>query len=252
LYKGQDILQTYTIIREKESIRSVFGYDYQGVNKANGNTLYRKADGTMIQGNIANSTYYGYDPANPGTLGTATSLAASDRRIFGPSLPTYFGGINTRLEYKGFDLNIMSRFSGGNYIMNRTRDDLMNQNFTNNSVEILGRWQSADKPGDGWTPKLWFGNTNFIHRSGETSGRFVEKGDFFKISNIVLGYSLPKNILGKVGIENLRIFASGQELFMFTKYKGLDPEAEGRVDNGIDYNTNPRQKVITFGLNLTL
>lgn len=254
LYNHQDINLTYTIIRENESIRSIFGYDYRGVNAANGNPIYAKADGTLIQGNIAaNTSYYIYNPDNPSVLGAASSLAAADRKILGPSLPTFFGGVNTKLAFMGFDFAVMARFSGGNYIMNKTRDDLTNQNFTNNSAEILGRWQSADKPGDGWTPKLWFGNTNFINKSGETNSRFVEKGDFFKISTIVLGYTLPKNIVGKAGIDNLRVYVQGQELFMFTKYTGLDPEGEGRagVDTGVDYNGTPRQSVISAGLNIT-
>ena len=144
---------------------------------------------------------------------------------------------------------MMFRFSGGNYIMNRTRDDLNQHSFTNNSTEILGRWQSAAEPGDGWTPRLWAQGGNFINTTDQTNGRFVEKADFFKLQNLSLGYTLPTELVGKVGITGLRIFAQAQELFMLTGYTGIDPEME---NGGVDYNLTPRMRTITFGINLTL
>lgn len=251
LVEGQtEIAETYTVIRIGESIRSIYGYDYVGVNKANGYPIYRKTDGSLVQGDIPSSSYKVYNPANPGDVSTAATLsAATDKKIFGPSLPTFFGAVNSRLTYMGFDFSVMFRFSGGNYIMNRTRDDLLQHSFTNNSREILGRWKSESEPGDGWTPKLWYQGGNFINISNQTNGRFVEKGDFLKLQNIVLGYTLPKSLIGKIGIQNLRVFIQGQDLWMSTKYTGIDPEMES---NGVDFNGTPRQRVTTVGINLTL
>jgi len=129
------------------------------------------------------------------------------------------------------------------------RMDLLNQKFHNNSTEILGRWQSADKPGDGWTPRLWYGGDTFVNLTDNTSTRWMEEGDFLKLQNLTIGYSLPKSLLNKLGIQNLRIFAQGQDLLMFTKYTGIDPEME--VD-GVDFNGTPRQQVVTFGINFKL
>jgi TonB-linked SusC/RagA family outer membrane protein len=251
LVEGQtEILQDYTVIRIGESIRSIYGYDYQGVNMANGYPIYKKSDGTLVQGDIPTSTYKVYDPANPKDVSKAATLSsATDKKIFGPSLPTYFGAVNTRLTYAGFDFSLMFRFSGGNYVMNRNRDDLTQHSFTNNSREILGRWKSETEPGDGWTPKLWYQGGNFINISNQTNGRFVEKGDFVKLQNLVIGYTLPKTVLDRIKIENLRIFAQGQDLWMGTKYTGIDPEMES---NGVDFNGTPRQRVVSIGLNLTL
>jgi len=252
LLEGQtEILpDNYTIIRVGESIRSIYGYDYVGVNKANGNPIYRKSDGSLVQGNIPTSNYKVYNPENPADIATAATLSsATDKKIFGPSLPTWFGAVNTKLTYAGFDFNMMFRFSGGNYIMNRTRDDLTQHSFTNNSREILGRWKSEAEPGDGWTPKLWYQGGNFINISNQTNGRFVEKADFIKLQNLVIGYTLPKSLLNRLKIENLRIFAQGQDLWMGTNYTGIDPEME---NGGVDFNGTPRQRVFTMGLNLTL
>ena len=252
LLEGQEQIlpDNYTIIKIGESIRAIYGYDYQGVNMANGYPIYRKTDGSLVQGDIPSSSYKVYDPANPKDVSKAASLSsATDKKIFGPSLPTWFGAVSSKFVYAGFDFNIMFRFSGGNYIMNRTRDDLTQHSFTNNSREILGRWKSEAEPGDGWTPKLWYQGGNFINISNQTNGRFVEKGDFIKLQNIVIGYTLPKQLLNRINIENIRVFAQGQDLWMGTKYTGIDPEMES---NGVDFNGTPRQRVFTLGLNLTL
>lgn len=247
LVDHQDIIQTYTIIREGESIRSLFGYDYQGVNAANGNPIYRKADGTLVQGNIPTSNYKVYDPKNPTDISVASSLVSADRKLLGTTIPTYFGSVGLKADYKGFDLNVMFRYSGGNYVMNRTRMDLMNQKFQNNSTEILGRWQSTANPGDGWTPRLWYAGDTFVNLTDNTSTRWIEKGNYIKLQTITLGYTLPKPLLSKIGLQHLRIFAQGQDLLMITDYTGIDPEMES---GGVDFNGTPRQSVVTFGLNL--
>ena len=249
LVNHQDIINTYTIVRENESFNTLFGYDYVGVNMSNGNPIFRKADGSLVQGNIPTSTYKVYDPANPTDISVASSLVSADRKLLGSTIPTYFGSFGAKAEFKGFDFNVMFRYSGGNYVMNRTRNDLMNQKFQNNSTEILGRWQSVDKPGDGWTPRLYYASDAFINMDNNSSTRWIEKGNFVKLQNIAIGYTIPKSIVSKVGISNLRIFVQGQDLFMFTKYKGIDPEMES---GGVDYNGTPRQQVVTVGVNLKL
>jgi TonB-dependent starch-binding outer membrane protein SusC len=254
LVDHQDIIKTYTITREGESINSIFGYDYQGVNKANGNPIYKKADGTLVQANISTSTYKAYDAANPSDISVASSLVSADRKILGNTIPKYFGSLGIKAEYKGFDFNVLFRYSGGNYIMNRTRNDLLNQKFLNNSTEILGRWQSTDNPGDGWTPRLWYSGDAFVNLDNNSSTRWVEKADFIKLQTITIGYSFPKMLLDKVGIQSLRFFAQGQNLFMITNYTGIDPEMESPDADlaGVDYNGTPCQRVITFGINLKL
>ncbi len=250
LVDDQPIILTYTIIDTGESIRSVYGYDYVGVNEANGNPIYRKADGSMVQGNIATQTYVVYDENNPADISQAGTLVGDDRIVFGPSLPTFFGGINSRLTYKNFDFTVMFRYSGGNYIMNRTRADLTANSFTNFGSEMLGRWQSESEPGDGWTPKLHYGRTNFINIQGATSGRFVEKADFFRLQNLILGYTLPSEVTGRLGIQRLRVFVAGTDLLLLTGYTGIDPEMER--GQGFDWNGTPRQSTLTFGLNMSL
>ncbi|WP_460891526.1 SusC/RagA family TonB-linked outer membrane protein [Rufibacter soli] len=248
LVDGQDIIGAYNIIRVGESYNSIYGYRYEGVNMANGNPIYRKADNSLVQGDINSNSYKVYDPANPTNVATTSSLTASDKVVLGSALPTWFGGFDNNFKYAGFDLNVFFRFSGGNYIMNRTRQDLLTMLFENNGTEILGRWQSTEKPGDGQTPRIRQGRSGIINTENEASSRFVESGDFLKLSNITLGYTVPKTFTEKYKFERVRVFAQLQNALTFSGYKGLDPEMSSSI--GVDYNTNPQQRVFSFGVNL--
>ena len=244
-----EIPYEHYILREGESMNALWGYRYAGVNKANGNPMYYKADNSIIQGNPVDSKYYAYDPANPGDMSTGASLSSSDKAILGNSLPTWFGGWDNTFTWKNFDLNIFFRFSGGNKIANITRRDMLSQGFVNNSIEILGRWQSASNPGNGDVPKLYYGKGSFINLESDGSSRWIEDGDFIKLQNLALGYNVPKNICNLLHIEKMRVFVQGQNLLTFTDYSGLDPEGY-TVIPGVDWNGNPQQRTFMFGLNV--
>lgn len=257
LVDGSDITgsqngQTAYLIRVGESVRSLYGFKYWGVNMANGNPVYYKANGTLVQGNLSDGSYYVFDPANPSVFGAKSSLGSSpgndDRQILGNTLPTYFGALNTTMKYKNFDFGVMARFSGGNKIFNVTRRELLNQDFYNNGTEILGRWQSVSDPGDGWTPRLYGTKGNTVNLEGVVNSRFVENGDFIKVDNITLGYSFDKSVIEKVSLSKFRVYAVLQNAIMFTKYTGIDPEMES---TGMDYNSVPRQMTFSMGINAT-
>lgn len=119
---------------------------------------------------------------------------ASDGVVIGPALPKWTGGWDNTIRYKGFDLNILLFFSGGNYLYNGTKAGLRDNRNWNNSVETLKRWT---KPGDVTNiPRLVFGD-NLSNGSGIVISENVEKGDFLKSRNIALGYSFPQSIVQK-------------------------------------------------------
>ncbi|MCC9019551.1 SusC/RagA family TonB-linked outer membrane protein [Flavobacterium lipolyticum] len=258
VFNGQDIIggtSTNTniapniIIREGESINSLFGFEYWGVNKANGNPVYYKADGSLVQGKLPGLTYATFDENNPADVSKSAALTNSDRRILGNTLPTYFGSFSSAMRYKNLDFGFMFRFSGGNKVFNSTRRELLNQNFNNNSTEILGRWQSVENPGDGWTPRLYAGSNTSTNFSGSATSRFVENADFISLDNLTIGYTLPKLFLDKIKVENFRVFAQAQNVWLISKYKGINPEME---TSGVDINGTPRTKVISVGINVSL
>lgn len=241
---------TNNIIRVGESINSLYGIKYWGVNPANGNPVYYKADGSLVQGNIPTGTYFVFDPNNPSDLSTSSSLSAStDRVILGNTLPKYYGGFNSKLSYKNLDFSFLFRFSGGNKIFNSTRRDLLTQNLNNNSTEILGRWQSIDNPGDGITPRLWASSNTFTNLTSIATSRFVEDGDFISLDNVTLGYNLPKTVTDIIKVDAFRFFVQAQNMLIITKYKGLNPEMESA---GVDLNGTPRAKIFSMGINVKL
>lgn len=265
LVNGQDITTNFNIIREGESIRSIYGYTYVGVNSANGNPIYesynKDADGNitetiLVQANIANGNYYVYNSDNPTELSTVRPLnAIRDKKILGSVIPTYYGGFDNNFSFKNFDMNVFFRFSGGNKIMNRTRVELLSQSFNNNGTEILGRWQSVENPGDGQTPKIVLNGDNFINRPDDASTRWVEDGSFIKLQNVSFGYTFPSDQMRKLKVSGLRVYVQGQNLVTITKYKGIDPEASTNFSVGTgfgeDFNGNPQQRVISGGIKLT-
>ncbi|QJD78934.1 SusC/RagA family TonB-linked outer membrane protein [Spirosoma rhododendri] len=257
----QDIIYTYNINRVGYAVGSIYGYEYAGVNSSNGNPMYYKADGSIVQRILSSGNYAVYDPNSPSSVAQSATLnATTDRKILGNTNPTYYGGVTNSFSYGGFDLQVFVRYSGGNKIMNVTRQEtLLNQDFNNNGREILNRWQREGDVTD--VPRLYLSRTAQANQTGNAISRFVEKGDFVRIQNIVVGYTLPKGLLGRGAfpINSLRVYAQVQNAFTFTKYKGLDPEINANVgvDNensqfGVDYNTNPQLRVITFGLSLGL
>lgn len=256
---GADIIPEYStnasingniIIREGESINSLYGYEYWGVNPANGAPVYYKGDGSLVQVDYDTGSYFVFDESNPDDMSQASSLSSTDdRRILGQTTPKYFGGWHNTVAYKNFDLSFLFRFSGGNKIFNYTRRELLTQEFNNNLTEIKGRWQDPSNPGDGVTPKLW-ASGNGVVNNNVLSSRFVENGDFISLDNITLGYNFDRDFLQSANIEALRIYVAAQNVFMITDYKGVDPEMI--TSYGVDAFGTPKSRIISLGVNLKL
>ena len=92
--------------------------------------------------------------------------------------------------------------------------------------------------------------TNLNHR---TSDLFLESGDFFRLKNITLGYTIPSDVVDKIGISRLRLYLSGQNVFTITGYSGLDPEL-GLTDNNLQQNVDfaqfPQARTFMLGANI--
>lgn len=266
LVNDQDITFDYNVNRVGYAISSIYGYRYAGVNSANGNPLYnvvRDGANVIIQGNLDNNQYYIYNPESPGDVSESTTAlsAAADKVILGNPAPKVYGGLNNSFAWKGFDFELFLTYSAGNKIMNVTRQTNMDMVFRNNITEILDRWTPAHTDTD--VPRLSYNNGNFVNLNGNSTSRFVEDGDFIRVQNISLGYTLPKPILNSFAggaISNVRIYAQVRNAYVFTKYKGADPEltftnintANVNSQAGVDFNTNPLLRTFTFGLSVGL
>ncbi|MFT4033175.1 MAG: TonB-dependent receptor [Siphonobacter sp.] len=181
-------------------------------------------------------------------------ITTDDRQIVGSIWPKLFGGWTNNLTYRGFDLNLFFAFQYGNKIYNHNKffgegggaRDAARVIFASN----LARWQ---KPGDVTdVPRPDGVNVNNYRDGGS---HWLEDGSFLRLRSLTLGYTFSTNWSKKVGISNLRVYAVGTNLWLLTKYTGLDPESSASSDQnqqGIDLGTPPQPLGIQFGLNVTL
>ncbi len=244
----------YNIIQVGDPINIIYGTNYAGVNTANGHPLYYKANGSLVQLNLSPGGsiggYYGATDKNTATLGAASSLAFADRINLGNPTPTWFGAFSNALGYKGFSLDFMFRYSGGNKIMNITKQEaLMNQSFQNNGAEILNRWTTPGQETN--VPKLYYGQGNNINQNQIANSRFVEKGDYVRLQNVVLSYALPTGLVTRLTnnfVSSFRLYVQGQNLAVWTDYSGADPDNISSL--GLDNAVSPQIRTISFGLNV--
>lgn len=251
------LTSTYNRTVVGNPIAQLYGYKWAGVNPANGNPLYY-SEGNIVQYNLTRGdlAYKTYDPANPGDVSTAAGAPTQD--YLGNTLPKWQGGWSNSFTIGNFDAEIFARFSGGNYVMNESLRGLLGQGFSNNHASILNRWTESGQVTD--IPKLYTGQDQNMWQNSASNSRFVEKGDFVRIQNIVVGYTIPTEVLATAfngAITNARFFAQVQNPFTFTSYSGIDPESNqyntGDASNlqfGVDWNVAPIIRTYTLGLNI--
>jgi len=166
------------------------------------------------------------------------------------SFPQIQYGLNLGLEYKNFDFSAL--FAGAAHF-NISYDTELQRPFNNgaNSFEMyMDRWRHEDiyDPSSPWIkgkyPSTMAGGTE---NNNKYSTFWVKNGDYLRLKNLVIGYTLPKTLLSKVGIGNARVYASGQNLFIISGVENMDPEVFANASRGAYY---PIQKVYTFGVNI--
>lgn len=178
-----------------------------------------------------------------------------DYTLIGNPHPKFIFGFSNNFSYKKFTLGVVINGQYGGQVMNGLRQTTDNlQGFFNVSREFVNRWRSTDNPGDGMlygVPKL---TPSWGHR---VNTRWVEDASYLRISNISLGYTLPEGLMKKTGfINSCRLYVTAQNLVMFTRYKGANPEAQSRnIDNtlspGFDISSYPLSRTTSVGLNLS-
>ena len=176
---------------------------------------------------------------------------SSDRRIVGNANPDYFGGVTNTFNYKGFDLSLLFQFSVGNEQLNLTRFFLEHggTRSTNYLTTQLDRWQNPGDITD--VPKMNAKN----YASDLRPSRFIEDASYLRLKTLSLGYTIPTDVVGKIGLSSARVYVSGQNVLTFTKYGGLDPELTGTASNaltkGVEFFTPPSPRVFTAGFNVS-
>lgn len=175
-------------------------------------------------------------------------ITTDDITTVGDGNADYTWGWNWDVNYKNWNLNFLLTGSQGNDIYNLQRARLMG----------LGAQQFHAVYGDykdRWTPTNPSNIPSGRNGTEILSSQFIEDGSYTSMKSIVLSYNLGSDFLEKLGISKLRLYTSVENLFIITKYSGFDPEASASVSNadtdiGIDYNSYPINRTVTFGLNL--
>lgn len=213
------------------SLYDFYTYEYAGVDPENGKPLYNK---------------YTKDENGVETVTTVNTTSEASLRQTGKSaIPKLTGGLSTTFEAYGFDLSIQTAFQIGGYVWDSQYMTLMNTGDAGENFhkDMFNRWTPANT------------NTNIPQLLYQDQDQALD-GDFalinasyFSLRNLTLGYSLPKSLIKKVGIGNLRVYLTGDNLWLQSKRKGLDPRQSFSGGTGYVYSALSSYSI---GLNLTL
>lgn len=169
-----------------------------------------------------------------------------DQTFIGNPSPDFTYGITGSVSYKGFDLNFFLQGTQGNDIyQGYTRYDFTYINVPN---WRLNRWTGPGTSND--EPRVILSDPN---QNARISDRFVEDGSYMRMKNVQVGYTFPEAITSKINVSKLRLYVSGNNLFTFTGYRGLDPEigTRGSLEIGIDRGFYPQARSVLGGINVS-
>ena len=181
-------------------------------------------------------------------------IDANDKTVIGNPQPDFVWGMTNNFKYKDFDFSFqLNGVQGGDINLRMFRRNVFGGNLGQNNVprfyfDNYWRPDKTDAIYEAPSRKNWA-------RIFDTTTKNIEDGTYVNISNVVLGYTLPRVLSQKLGINNLRVYASAQNLYMFTKYHGYNPEAntfgnESKTQ-GADDGGYPLARTITLGLNFS-
>jgi TonB-linked SusC/RagA family outer membrane protein len=172
-------------------------------------------------------------------------INADDRVYLGSEIPDWSGGLTNRFSYKGFDFS---------FILYARIGQMLQSGFHRNNNALAGRYQQIKV--DYWTPNNPTNEfpqpvTNQEFPVNNTALIYFD-GSFVKLRNINFGYTLPTNLVKKMGLESLRLFSSIQQPKIWSdyrdKYNGVDPEVNESASTG--NNVTPAIRTVTFGINV--
>jgi TonB-dependent starch-binding outer membrane protein SusC len=221
LYENQpitDMGRGGNSVQVGEPIGVFFGYNCLGVDPTTGSLIYQDIDGDGI-------------------------ITSEDRVITGNPNPDFTAGLTNVFGYKSFELSIFLTAIYGNDIFDGTLIYLESGTGGDNQTKRMnGRWQ---KPGD----------ITQYPKAGDSylSSRFIDDGSFLRIKNITLSYNFKNKWVKKIGMKSAKVYASVDNLYIFTNYFGMDPEVNyyggsSNIIMGTDFFTYPQPRTFLIGL----
>ncbi|MBN2611481.1 MAG: TonB-dependent receptor [Bacteroidales bacterium] len=273
-----------------ETIGLIYGYVTDGYYTEDDFALY-EADKDLYHLKTATEGVYddkqtlGVTSIRPGylklkNLNDDTLINSLDRQVIGSVLPKLIGGFGFNLFYKNFDASAFFNFSVGNDVYNSGKIQY-NQYYRTTYGNVLSS-MSMDKrytyidvdgsytgtPGAVVTDleqlrqmnagkEIWSGPNSFGQATAVIHSWAVEDGSFLRLNQLTVGYTIPRKITSKIGMSQCRVYATGYNLWLWTKYSGYDPEVNTtRSDGyailtpGLDYSSYPKSRSFSIGLNV--
>lgn len=230
LFEGKDIITGTSILREGESYYSWWSREWAGVDPETGEEMWvlntKNEDGSLNKELTKNP-------------------ALAQRIIVGKPDPKLTGGWRNTISWKGLELNALFSFSLGGHVMDDPcllyTDSDGDSYFQAIGTQQLNRWQ---KPGDVTNVPR---RINAYQYARYGSSRHLQSSDHLRLKTISASYNLPSNWVNKVGMSNVRVFVSGNNLLTWSKYDNIDPE---QPVNGIASFALSNLKTVTFGLEI--
>lgn len=239
------------VIRNEEGgeISRFYGYVADGIfqNQTEVNA-HTSENGTLLQANAVPGDIRFKDLNNDGVINE------KDKKFLGNAFPDLMVGLNTRFDYKNFDL--VANFYGtfGNDVYNITKEMYAGTGGANVFAGTYNKVWNGEGTSNEY-PRLSVNDSNLNYK--RVSSFFVEDGSYFRCKLLQLGYTLPRNVTQNIGV---RLSLSAQNLFTITSYSGMDPEraAMGHIsddpsvtESGIDTVGYPNPRTFLFGVNIT-
>ena len=222
-----------------------WGYKTDGIIQE-GDDVPQKSDN---KNTVAGST----DPGNIKFVDSNGDgmITEDDKVILGDPNPDFTYGFQTRLAYKDISLSVSFNGVYGNDLLNSNLryEAMPSKNSSNIRKDAFANAWRADNPTNRYP------SVNSTNPSTAVLDRYIEDGSFLRCSDITLGYTIPKSLVGKIGFQAINVFASVKNAFVITDYSGYDPEvntfAFDGLRRGIDMNSFPQSRSYIFGLSVT-
>ncbi len=246
------LLLNASLLRKGQPIGTFYGYIFDGIFQSD----EEAAKSPVLVGQEPTSP-------NPASIAKAGDrkyrdingdgkIDANDRTILGSAQPKFTFGFSNTLSYKNFDLSFFFQGSQGNKMANFNSYSLLNFTGQNNVLAeaALNRW-TPENPGNKYPRALASGSLDV----GIFSSAIVEDASYIRLKNVTLSYTLPRKILQKLKIQNIKVYISGSNLWTLTNYTGYDPEANTYGQSttliGIDNGGYPQSKIYQAGLTVS-
>ncbi|AUP80642.1 SusC/RagA family TonB-linked outer membrane protein [Flavivirga eckloniae] len=237
---GVNVIDGWQRLVEGGEIGAFFGYVSDGI--------------AQLDDNISSIPHFLTETLVPGErkykdLNGDGVINADDRTFIGNPNPEYSFGISNTFRYKAFDLNLFIQGVYGNEIVNFNRYNIEALDGRSNvTLEAFSNRWTPNNPSNTFT------RAATGQRVARFSDHFVEDGSYLRLKSITLGYSVPASYMTKTGINRMRFYVTGKNLFTLSDYSGVDPEVSvGGQDNNLsaggDFGSYPSTQTLLFGLN---